>query len=202
LAVDGRPSRPEFPDVTHAEKSPTAEIPQLTRRLGADGKWYKPRNKPIIGPDRRPAPPEPGALAKEPPERDMLGRPFEGPHAERMRQVFSFQPRIAQQVHLLGSLGGFMRDMAGDGHLVYGKIDLPRFHAGLRRAMSALMRICPHIICPRCRGAGCQVCRGWGWIDQWGWLSYGRRGRVGPAQENGEHEDHEDHKEHKERPRE
>jgi hypothetical protein len=173
------------PELVNWVSNPTEEIPQLARRRGADGKWYPlNRKRPIIGPDRRPAAPRVDDEDLDEMDRDVLGRPFTGPHAGKLRDAFADRPGIVQDVEWLLAMAIDTSHRIDKPDSIYRHLDFPRFHAGVRQAAETLARICPHSVCPDCLGAGCPACDQRGWIDEWKCTMEPQRQPDAPAKEN------------------
>jgi hypothetical protein len=155
---------------------------QPGRLLGRNGKWYTPRQKPVVAADRRQDQREQrlyGKMVADRPDRDALGRELAGPYRGRLHTVFSFRPRLVEEINRLMELGRYVGEAAAKRNGVFRQLNLEDFRGQLRRLIGLLMHICPHSMCVRCQGAGCNYCRRRGWVDDWTWRMDRPRSAVG-----------------------
>ena len=174
LGTDGKWYTPAGPKPTMGVRLATgAKLSPLRPRVGPDGVWQKPRLRPIIAPNRRPTREERlfGTMIAAParPDRDALGRMFFGDHKERLHKVFAYRPDLVEAINRLMDVGRVISELAAKQNPVYRHLNLQEFRGTLKRAVTLLMQVCPHSMCPSCEGAGCVRCGGRGWVDDWSW---------------------------------
>jgi hypothetical protein len=169
------------------ELESTAEIPQLKRLRGLDGRW-RPARFAQTG-IRRMREEFLQALRKESgwrregagyqrwdgryvpakrelPFNDLAGHRFSEPGRQRMEEVFDRRWEIDRMIHMALRLQdravmSFDRESP-----LYIGFDLPGFDARMDAVIGQLRSSCPYSICLHCQGSGCEACGGRGWLPQ------------------------------------
>lgn len=163
-----------------------SEIPNLTARVGADGKAYPAAKPPAEPPpsidddDLPPSvdvdtpgpasevatdgtpPPEPAPEPEPEPPVDKAGQPI----PEHLLDAFERDEDLVTLCTTISKLKCQVMARIEAGDPLYGWIVPSRFEADCQNVRRQLSATRPHAVCPYCGGDGCRACRGQGWINE------------------------------------
>ena len=165
------------------ELESTGEIRHLERLCGRDGRWRSARSafracggypwptgeflhssqpwRQWNGRFRREVP-----SVRRLPDYDYAGHRLAEHGVEHIREVFNCREGMARLVKNAEKLQRDILMSYDRRDPVFAGFNWRRVDEIMAEALEHLREACPHSICPRCNGAGCDVCHARGWLNQ------------------------------------
>jgi hypothetical protein len=97
----------------------------------------------------------------------MMGhRLNETPRPRLLCEVFDRREDVARMIKMVTRVQEDAMMMFDHRDPLLSGFDWTRFDAAMAEALRHLEGICPHAVCPLCKGAGCPTCGDRGWVNR------------------------------------
>jgi hypothetical protein len=106
------------------------------------------------------------SAALPPPEYDFAGHRIPKGVQDRLAYAFDYRPELDRMVKLAQRLQEDLMMGFSRRNRIFAGFDWTWCDNMLEQMLMRLRSICPHSVCPRCQGAGCEICDQRGWVNK------------------------------------